>query len=151
MSDRSEPLASRPVVLLVVASLQLRSAIRQCLLAVRPDCVYLEAASGEEAIGICQAQAAELVLLDMRLPGINAQDTTRRIKTMTPAAQIVLLAEPYEVAWLRFDPEHGASGSICKDFLYEELDLMVPMYLGRRGPDGRHRAGPDAASPSADG
>ena len=129
MSNQPEP--SRPVVLLVIASLQLRSAIRQCLQSVRPDGMYLEAASGEEALGICQAHEAALVLLDMRLPGMSAHDTTRRIKAMTPATQIVVLAEPYEIAWLRLDAEKGVSGSICKDFLYEELDLMLPTYLGR--------------------
>jgi len=148
MSTRSEP--SHPVVLLVVASLQLRSAIRQCLQSVRPDGVYLEAASGEEALGICQAHDADLVLLDLRLPGISAHDTTRRIKAMTPDAQIVVLAEPYEITWLRFDADNGISGSICKDFLYEELDLMLPTYLGRARRTAARRGRGDGQRPAAD-
>lgn len=138
--------SSRPVVLIVVASLQLRSAIRQCLQSVQPDCQYLEAASGEEALGILEAHPADLMLLDLRLPGMRAQETTRQAKLVAPHCQVVLLAEPYEAAWLSFDPQHGASGSICKDFLYEELDLLVPMYLGtgsteRDAADGPGRGG----------
>lgn len=144
MSEHEDPLSVVPALLIVVASLQLRSAIRQCLQSIRPDCRYLEAASGEEALGISQVQPADLVLLDLHLPGISAIETIRRLKQTLAATQVVLLAEPYEVAWLTFDPVNGASGSICKDSLYEELDRLVPEYLGPRGTRGSGLPSPRA-------
>jgi two-component system, NarL family, response regulator LiaR len=121
----------RPTVMVVVAALHLRIALRQCLAAVAPVCECLEAGSGEEALGIAEAQPADLVLMDLHLPGLPALDATRRIKQLSPGSQVVLLAEPYETACLQFDPLAGPSASICKDFLYEELDLLLPLLLAR--------------------
>lgn len=120
-----------PRVLIVVASLQLRTTVRQCIDTQPAACHCVEAASGEEAELLCRAQTIELVLLDLHLPGISAFDTARRIKAMQPACQIVLLAEAFEAAWLSLDPERGASGSVCKDQLHDELELLLPMYLDR--------------------
>lgn len=122
----------RPSVMLVVGSLHLRVALRQCLAAVAPACDCIEAASGEEALGIAEARAADLVLVDLKLAGLNAFETTRRIKTLSPATQVVLLAEPYETVCLQFDPAAGASASLCTDHLYEELDLLLPLLLARQ-------------------
>ncbi len=135
----TEPPAARARVLIVVSSLQLRSAIRQTLQMLRPDCQCLEAASGEEALGVCHAQRFDVVLLDLHLPGISAFETTRRVKQVCPSCHVVLLVEPYEAAWLSFDPLHGASGSLCKDLLFEQIGLLLPKYLpgsdGERGED----------------
>jgi DNA-binding NarL/FixJ family response regulator len=138
MPVEPSPPTYRPSVMLVVGSLYLRVALRQCLTAVAPACDCLEAASGEEALGIAQAQAPELALVDLHLAGLSAFELTRRLKAQSPATQVVLLAEPYETACLRFDPRAGASASLCKDHLYEELDLLLPLLLARHRVD--HRA-----------
>lgn len=139
------PSPYRPCVMLVVGSLHLRVALRQCLAAMAPGCDCLEAASGEEALGVAEARAADLVLLDLHLAGLPALEAARRIKALSPATQVVLLAEPYEAACLQFDPLAGASASLCKDHLYEELDLLLPLVLARyrgRGPAAAGRGAP---------
>ena len=42
-----------------------------------PRCHVIEANSGEEAIGLIQAQSPRLVVMDIRLPGMNGIETTR--------------------------------------------------------------------------
>src|SRR5262245_4914156 len=51
-----------------------------------------EAASGEEALGLIERLAPELVLLDVRLPGMNGIDTARTITSMNPHPTVFLIS-----------------------------------------------------------
>jgi two-component system, NarL family, invasion response regulator UvrY len=51
-----------------------------------------EAATGEEAVALAEAQHPELVLMDINLPGINGIEATRRIKSALPATVVILLS-----------------------------------------------------------
>ena len=59
------------------------------------------------------------------IAGIDAFETTRRVKAEQPDCTVLLMAEPYEAAWLHFDPVDGASRGICKEHLFEELEDIV--------------------------
>jgi two-component system invasion response regulator UvrY len=58
-----------------------------------------EAASGEEAVRLAAALAPDLVLLDVRMRGIDGPEAARRIHAARPETTIVLLStEDYEGA-----------------------------------------------------
>ena len=61
----------RPVVLTVDDELGVREAIRQTL---QEDCDILEATDSPSALGQLQAHDVDLVLLDVRLPGVRVFD-----------------------------------------------------------------------------
>jgi DNA-binding NarL/FixJ family response regulator len=51
-----------------------------------------EASSGEEALGILEAVAPQLVLVDVRMPGMDGIETARRIKAAHPEIVVVLVS-----------------------------------------------------------
>jgi len=61
-----------------------------------------EAASGEEAVALTHSLRPDLVLMDVRLPGINGPEATRRILAERPATRIILMST-YEPADLPAD------------------------------------------------
>ena len=50
-----------------------------------------EAASGEEAFRIIEADAPQIVVLDVLMPGIGGLEVLKRIKTAHPEIQVILL------------------------------------------------------------
>jgi DNA-binding NarL/FixJ family response regulator len=51
-----------------------------------------EASSGEEALGIVDAVAPQLVLVDVRMPGMDGIETAKRIKAAHPEIVVVLVS-----------------------------------------------------------
>ena len=51
-----------------------------------------EAASGFEAIELFAALAPDLVLIDVRMPGLDGIETTRRLRARHPRAAVVLIS-----------------------------------------------------------
>ena len=79
-------------VLLVDDQLPFRAAARQLLETEDGYDVVGEAADGEEAVELAIALQPELILMDVRLPGINGIEATRRILRRLPLAVVVLLS-----------------------------------------------------------
>lgn len=59
-----------------------------------------EASSGAEALEALEQVDAELVLVDLRMPGLDGVEVTRRIKADHPETVVVLIsaADPHELA-----------------------------------------------------
>jgi two-component system, OmpR family, KDP operon response regulator KdpE len=80
-----------------------------------------EARSGEEAIGEIAQQAADLILLDIEMPGMGGLEACRRIRAMTPQTGIVMVtvcdSEEDKIGAL----EAGADDYITKPFSIREL------------------------------
>jgi DNA-binding NarL/FixJ family response regulator len=51
-----------------------------------------EAGSGEEALGIVDELAPQLVLVDLRMRGMDGVETTQRIKAAHPEVVVVLIS-----------------------------------------------------------
>lgn len=66
-----------------------------------------EARSGEEAVSMARSVAPDLVLMDVRLPGIDGPEATRRILAESPGVKVILLST-YEAADL---PDLGHCGA----------------------------------------
>jgi signal transduction histidine kinase len=74
-----------------------------------------EARSGEEALSIVESLSPDVVLMDVRMPGIDGIETTRRLKRARPTLGVVALSGHEDQAIVREMLVAGASGYVLKD------------------------------------
>jgi DNA-binding NarL/FixJ family response regulator len=80
-----------------------------------------EATSGEEALDMVSSLAPDLVLLDIKLPGINGVETTRRLISAHPET-VVVLVSTYDAEEL---PKGAASSGALAYVHKEHLDADI--------------------------
>lgn len=105
------------------------------LLASEPDMEIVgEAAGGEEGVLKARTLKPTVVLMDVRMPGLNGLEATRRIKDRLPDASVIILTmfdlEEYREA----ASTSGASGFVVKKRLIEDLLLAIRDTLKERKP-----------------
>jgi two-component system invasion response regulator UvrY len=79
-------------VLIVDDQPQFRRAAARLISAVGGFEIIGEATSGEEALSFMAARQADLVLMDVRMPGMGGAEATRRIRADHPATRVVLVS-----------------------------------------------------------
>jgi DNA-binding NarL/FixJ family response regulator len=108
-------------VLVVDDSPQFRTAVRAVLRSVPGFEVVGEAATGEEAVQQVGAAIPDLVLMDLRMPGIGGAEASRRILADAPAT-VVFLCSTYDRADLPAEVgRSGAAAYVHKEELTAEL------------------------------
>jgi DNA-binding response OmpR family regulator len=91
-----------------------------------------EAADGESVAGLMRDRPADLVVLDLMLPGIDGLEVCRRLRQVSDVPVIMLTAlgsETDRVVGL----EQGADDYVTKPFSPRELVLRVESVLRRAG------------------
>jgi two-component system, NarL family, invasion response regulator UvrY len=93
VSSRSPPGDNSPVSVLTVDDQEVfRAAAREVIDATPGFEALGEAASGEEALALLERLDFQLVLVDLRMPGMGGVEAARRIKEMRPGAVVVLVS-----------------------------------------------------------
>jgi DNA-binding NarL/FixJ family response regulator len=97
------------------------------LLDSHPDVVVVgEAAGGTEALALCATTEPDVVLMDLRMPGVDGLAATSQISERHPNVRVLILtgfeADTYVIEALRA----GASGYVLKD---EEPQAIVSSIL----------------------
>ena len=94
------------------------------------------AATGEDALTVCQQERPAMVLLDIMLPGMDGMEVCRRLKGAPTTADIpiiMLTAKGEEVDKI-LGLELGADDYITKPFSVRELIARVKALLRRAAP-----------------
>ncbi|HXA05301.1 MAG TPA: response regulator transcription factor [Bryobacteraceae bacterium] len=79
-----------------------------------------ECADGAEALSAYSARRPDLVLMDIRMDGVDGIEATRRIKAADPTARIIIVTDYDDDALRQAAMREGACGYSLKDNL---LDL----------------------------
>jgi DNA-binding response OmpR family regulator len=87
----------------------------------------ITASSGEEALDIVKQQKSDLVLLDIRMSGIDGIETLKCIKELDKNAKVIMITgrRPEEEASFNKCRELGAIDYIHKPLELDELEKMV--------------------------
>src|SRR3989442_9273094 len=85
----------------------------------------LRVSSGEAALPILNREDIDLVLLDVRLPGISGFEVLRIIKENYSLIEVIMISAISEIETAVQAMKHGAYHYITKDFDYDELRSLV--------------------------
>lgn len=99
----------------------------------------ITAGSGEEALARYETDRPDLVLMDVRMPGIGGVEAVRRLLGRHPDAVVVMLTTAGDPDAVGIAVETGARGYLAKDASAEELAATVALVLGA-GAQTRHAA-----------
>jgi signal transduction histidine kinase len=92
-----------------------------------------QASSGLEALEALEATGADVVLMDVRMPGIDGIETTRRLKERFPAIGVIALTGYEDQRMVRDMLVAGASGYVLKDSDGDEILHAVQQAASGRG------------------
>lgn len=85
----------------------------------------LTARSGEEAVKIYSEESPDLVLMDIKMPGIDGIETLKRIKEIDDFAQVIMITAYTDVNTAIKAMKTGAVDYIIKPFNIEEVKIII--------------------------
>ena len=88
-----------------------------------------DAESGEDAVAAAEILHPDLVLMDLRLPGIDGIEATAQIVSSDPDVSVILLSTYQEADLPSGWPSCGALGFVNKDELGP--DVLLELWEGR--------------------
>jgi CheY-like chemotaxis protein len=138
------PQPHRPVILVIDDELGVHEACR-LLLAEQYD--LLEAHDGPSAFTILDSHNVDLVLLDLRLPGVDGLEVLAQLSESRPQLRVIVLTAVMSVRIAVEAMKIGAFHYLTKPFSGEELCLLIEAALPRDPDhaclwDRRHQASP---------
>ena len=103
------------------------------------DLELVEVGDGDQAIAAVEETPADVVLLDVRMPGRSGVEVCKTIKSISPSTGIIMLTASDEESDLYESIRSGASGYLLKDgSTYDQVAEAVRLVA----------AGPSLISPS---
>ena len=93
-----------------------------------------EAANAEEALAQAEQLSPEIVLMDIKMPGVDGIELTRRMKEKQPSCNIIMLTLYDD--YLTQAIEAGAVGYLLKDVKRDELIRAIQAVHQGRSPLG---------------
>lgn len=79
------------------------------------------AQDGAEAVELAATHIPDLILMDLKMPGLNGVEATRRIRTQHPDMKLLVLTTYDDDEWLFDAIRAGASGYLLKDTPREKV------------------------------
>ena len=87
------------------------------------------AVDGEEALGMCELELPDLILLDMKIPKMDGVEVMRRLKERASNVPIIVLTGGSTVKNIVHAIKNGAHDFINKPFDIEELKASISVIL----------------------
>ena len=103
----------------------LRDGLRNILQMEADIQVVGEAADGETAVRLAESLQPDVVVMDIRLPGIDGIEATRRVKQASPASAVIVLTMHDADEFLFAAIREGASGYLLKSLPSAEVVRAV--------------------------
>jgi DNA-binding NtrC family response regulator len=119
----SGPMTSKPKTVLIVDD---DEGMRDTLTAIlKREYRVLRVATGEAALPILNKEDVDLILLDVRLPGISGFEVLRIVKENYSLIEVIMISAIQEIETAVQAMKHGAYHYITKEFDYDQLRSLV--------------------------
>jgi DNA-binding NarL/FixJ family response regulator len=110
-----------PKILIAEDHAGIRSSVKTWLSKVFQEYEISVVSTGEDAVEFCKKEKPEVVVMDIKMPGINGILATQQIKKILPDTRIIILTV-YDIPAFRAGAlEAGASAFLSKNDMYKEL------------------------------
>lgn len=93
-----------------------------------------EATNGREGVALCRRLRPDLVLMDVRMPGMDGLEATREIKREQPETSILIVTTYESLDYLLAALKAGATGYILKDVPRSQLINAIRRVLDGDSP-----------------
>ncbi len=95
--------------------------------------VIAEASSGEEALELLSTLKPDVIIMDVKMPGIGGLEATNKILSRSPKVKIIIISSCSEEPFPSRLLDAGASGYLTKAVALEEVvEAIRTVYAGRR-------------------
>lgn len=88
-----------------------------------------QAANGVQALEIVQNHAPDLILLDMKIPGMDGIEILKRVKKIDPDIRVIIMTAYGELDMIQEAKELGAITHFAKPFDIDDIRKAVRDYL----------------------
>ncbi|MDY7038950.1 MAG: response regulator, partial [Thermodesulfobacteriota bacterium] len=90
------------------------------------------AAGGEEALIMASENSWEVILLDLKMPGMDGIETLRRLKEISPEAEILMMTAYATVDTAVQAMKEGAYDYLVKPFDPDEIEIQIKKIVAHR-------------------
>lgn len=87
--------------------------------------LFATARSSEEALGIAQKTAPDIVITDIRMEGAGGLELCRQLRAMNPNIQLIIISGYAEFSYAQRGFLYGAIGYCLKPLEYSEVSLYL--------------------------
>ena len=110
-------------VLVIDDDAHIRSSIGKFLIA-RGHTV-IEAANGEKGVEVVESQAVDIVITDVKMPGMDGFDVLRRVRSVAPEIEVIVITGVKESENAFRALREGAFDFFSKPFKVEDLNAAI--------------------------
>jgi len=118
-------------VLLVDDHALLRGGMKFLLRSLDADLEMDEASNGDQALELVASRSYDLLLLDLKMPGLNGMEALNALHAAVPGTPLVILSADDDPGVVRAAIEGGAMGFIPKSSTPEELIQALRLVLAQ--------------------
>lgn len=94
-----------------------------------------QAANGKLALDIVRNESPDLVLLDMKIPGMDGLEILKHLKEIDPAIKVIMMTAYGELDMIKEATNLGALMHFTKPFDIDEMRVAVNMQLQNKSVD----------------
>src|SRR5215467_5881403 len=125
---------NRPVRILIVDDHPVVQAGLTSMLATHEEVEVMGSASnGDEALAIIQRDMPDILLLDLRMPGMNGIDTLHALKNLNATVRVIILTSFETDENIYRAVQAGAQGYLLKDTSQQQmLEAIATVHAGKR-------------------
>ena len=95
------------------------------------DFQILEASNGKEGFGLYRQEQPELVITDIRMPGMDGLELLENIRQLGQKTQVVILSAYSEFAYAQKAIQYGVSDYLLKPVSDEALENCLDKFMQR--------------------